>query len=415
MKYVLFFLLWLMSSVYSQNIAPGGYYVSGNQILNENGEAHRFKGVNRPSLEWNSRGAFLMESDFAKMASWQANVVRVPLNQKFWLENENEYRTKVDTVISWIQNNGMDVILDLHWSDQGGLLEEAEQQDMADTLSLAFWIDLAQRYKDNGRILFELYNEPRNISWELWHDGGPHPSEDYEIVGMQELYDSVRAAGAHNLILIGGLNWAFDLSGVAEYPIEGYNIAYVTHLYPYGNKMPPYWHDAFGYLAAEHPIIITEFGPNSNTDIKNMEYVQNIADFADSLEISWVAWAWYNFGRNNPFDDFYPAQDAYDVNEYGLWLYEQLTGETLSSLPVPKTGGAYIQNRTLHWSRPVESIEILNLQGRLQVQILPKSGEKSSDLSQFNLSLAYPYLVHLRYYGQGSQWLRIADGKKPHR
>ena len=35
---------------------------------------------------------------------------------------------------------------------------------------------------------------------------------------MQQLYDTVRATGAQNLVIIGGLNWAYDLSGVPAQP-----------------------------------------------------------------------------------------------------------------------------------------------------------------------------------------------------
>ena len=51
---------------------------------------------------------------------------------------------------------------------------------------------------------------------------------------MQELYDVVRTrdgAGADNVVIAGGIGWAFDLSGVASHRIQGYNIMYATHPY----------------------------------------------------------------------------------------------------------------------------------------------------------------------------------------
>ena len=66
-------------------VAPGGYYVNGNTVCTADGRPHLFHGVARPSLEWSSSGEGLLAADFQRMATWKANVVRVPLNQDFWL------------------------------------------------------------------------------------------------------------------------------------------------------------------------------------------------------------------------------------------------------------------------------------------------------------------------------------------
>ena len=43
---------------------------------------------------------------------------------------------------------------------------------MADTNSITFWSQVAAIYKNDGRVLFELYNEPHDISWTVWKSGG---------------------------------------------------------------------------------------------------------------------------------------------------------------------------------------------------------------------------------------------------
>src|SRR5262245_57273482 len=68
-----------------QTIAPNGYYVNGNTVCTADGKSHLFHGVARPSLEWASAGEHVTEADFQLMASWKANVVRIALNQDFWL------------------------------------------------------------------------------------------------------------------------------------------------------------------------------------------------------------------------------------------------------------------------------------------------------------------------------------------
>ena len=162
------------------------------------------------------------------------------------------YIDTLDNAVAWAEMAGMDVILDLHWSDRGvlGGCNPANgcQQLMPDANSATFWSQVATHYKDDGRVMFELYNEPHDVDWRTWKSGGP-TFEGWTAVGMQQLYDTVRATGAQNVVVIGGLDWAYDLSGVPANRIAGYNIVYATHPYTdtSGFSRPPSdWGRAFG-------------------------------------------------------------------------------------------------------------------------------------------------------------------------
>lgn len=279
--------------------APGGYYVEGNQIFDGDDEVHIFRGVDRPSLEWNPLGEGISSADFNLIAGWNANVVRVAINQGYWLPGSvaynPDYQEQIDQVVQWIEAAGMDVILDLHWTDKGNLSEWPGQQRMADQNSVTFWASVADIYKDDGRVFFELYNEPHDVGWSVWLNGGDS-GDGFQAVGMQELYDTVRDAGADNLVLIGGLDYAYDLAGVPGNRVEGYNIVYVTHPYDYGNKQPDAWDDDWGFLAETDPIFVTEFG---SFDC-NPWYSSQLIDYAEARGLSWSAWAWYPGGCGFP-------------------------------------------------------------------------------------------------------------------
>lgn len=276
-------------------MAPGGYFAFGNQIYAADGTPHIFRGVARPSLEWNSEGQFLSAQDYQHMASWNANVVRIALNQAFWLEDSTTfdptYAARVDENIAWAQAAGLDVILDLHWSDRGDPTIEGEQQRLGDSRSVLFWQSVANRYMNDGRIMFELYNEPHGVSWDIWLNGGwaGPAAEIFDAVGMQGLYDAVRSTGAHNLVLVGGLDYAFTLAGVPDYRVEGYNIAYASHPYNFPNKQPSTWDAAFGDLSRTDPIVLTEFGDF----VCSGEYYGDVIEYAEERGISWVAWGWW--------------------------------------------------------------------------------------------------------------------------
>ena len=294
-----------------KHFAPGGYYVNGNTVCTPGGAAHQFHGVDRPSLEWSPTGQQLSPSDFGLMAGWKANVVRIALNQDFWLAGspiaDPNYPATVDAAVQWAEQAGMDVILDLHWSDAGvlGSCKSSCQQVMADANSITFWSQVAATYKNDGRVLFELYNEPHDISWTVWKSGGT-TSGGWTAAGMQQLYDAVRATGADNLVVIGGLNFAFDLSGVPMNRVTGYNILYATH--PYGgsaDKGPVAWDSGFGFLSKTDPVIMTEFGDGqecsggSYTPAINT-YVSALIAYADQHLVNWTAWAWFDGGCSFP-------------------------------------------------------------------------------------------------------------------
>jgi len=284
-------------------VAPGGYYVNGNTICRADGAAHQFHGIARPSLEWSSAGENLSAADFQLMASWKANVVRIALNQDFWLatspRHDPGYPALVDSAIAWAEAAGMDVILDLHWSDAGVLGACGGcQQRMPDANSLTFWTEVAARYRTDGRVLFELYNEPHDVSWDVWRAGGD-TGEGWQAVGMQALYDVVRSTGAYNLVVIGGLDWAYDLSGVPAHRIAGFNIVYATH--PYNNqaaRRARFWDVYWGFLTDTDPVIVTEFGENSGTCA--VEYGAAVLAYADLHGAGWTAWAWYPGGCGFP-------------------------------------------------------------------------------------------------------------------
>jgi hypothetical protein len=283
-------------------VAPGGYYVNGNTVCTIDGRPHLFHGVDRPSLEWSSGGEGLLAVDFQRMAAWQANTVRIALNQDFWLVasplHDPGYPPLVDQVVRWAEAAGMDVILDLHWSDAGTLGQclptSGCQQKTADRNSVTFWSEVASRYAGDGRVMFELYNEPHDVSWDVWLSGGD-TGDGYEAAGMQQLYDTVRAAGADNLVIIGGLDWAYDLSGVPDHRVVGYNIAYATH--PYGGlgaeRRSRFWDIYWGSLTATDAVIVTEFG---DTKTCADDYAREVLDYADAHAAGWTAWAWFPRG-----------------------------------------------------------------------------------------------------------------------
>ena len=101
---------------------------------------------------------------------------------------------------------GMYVIIDMHWSSTGQRQKAVGQLPMPDErYAPAFWTSVANAFKGNPAVIFDLYNEPypnRNTdsaaSWKCDLDGsagGTCTGFRFRAAGMQQLLDAVRAHG----------------------------------------------------------------------------------------------------------------------------------------------------------------------------------------------------------------------------
>lgn len=257
---------------------PSELRVVGNKVVNTAGQEVWLQGVNVDSLQWNARGERVMRSALVATEDWKANVIRLPIQDGFWFgkapdqkDGGRAYRGLVDQLVTLAANRGCYVLLDLHRF-------RAPKQEHID-----FWKDVAARYKNHPAILFELFNEPHGTSWAVWRDGGfvedakASADEDafltpaeralhkkgFHAVGVQALIDAVRGTGARNIVIVGGLDWAYDLSGVARgfAPDErgGNGLMLAAHIYPQKTD----WAGKVLIVQDRYPVIVSECGANT--------------------------------------------------------------------------------------------------------------------------------------------------------
>ncbi|HEU0015556.1 MAG TPA: cellulase family glycosylhydrolase [Longimicrobium sp.] len=298
-------------------IAPGGYFTAGNKIYSAAScQPVRFYGVSRPSLSFNATGDRLGDSvttehDFAAIRSWKANMVRIELASYYWVPTAGSYSAsyagRVERVVRQARRAGLNVILALQASDRGVasfVPSGNTHQPMPDrNHAIPFWTDVANRFKNDGGVMYELFSEPFPVggrggfsNWGMWKNGGLHPADNvyeprpaFQAVGMQELYNLVRGTGAHNLVIIGGTKWGYYLDGVPKNRVNGYNLVYATHPWDFpGANQPGDWQKDWAFLAKTDPVMVTEFGQFDCGD----DYVRALLDKADELGLSWTAWMW---------------------------------------------------------------------------------------------------------------------------
>lgn len=278
-------------------------YVKGNKLYNQNNQPIQLRGVDRSGTEyacvqgWGMSDGPLSASSISYMKSWGINAVRVPLNEDCWLGingvsaaySGTAYQTVIKNYVNALNQAGIIAIVDLHWNGPGTTLA-TKQLQMADAdHAPAFWTSVANYFKNNHAMIFDLYNEPNNISWSCWKNGCNSPG--WQTAGMQQLVNSVRSTGATQPLMLGGLWWANDVTGwLANKPNDPLNqLIASVHMYQFNScNSVSCWNQQIAPVAQVVPIVTGELG---ETDCSG-NFISSYMSWADSLGISYLSWSW---------------------------------------------------------------------------------------------------------------------------
>jgi len=270
--------------------------VRGNKFVDEKNNRIIFKGIALAEPGDLAKDGQWSENHFAKAAEWGANIVRIPVHPRAWREHGPEnYLKLLDQGVAWAQKYHMYVIID--WHTIGNLRTEQFQKPNYDTTlkeTLFFWRTIAAHYKNNPVVAFyEIYNEPTVYNGTLGRMNWPQLKEI-----VKEIIYIIYAFDKTVIPLVGGLNWAYDLSPVLRDPVDIPGIAYTTHPYPQKRSQPwePQWEKDFGAVADKYPVIATEFGFQIDSHepcIGTVEYGRRIINYFDQKGISWTAWCFH--------------------------------------------------------------------------------------------------------------------------
>ena len=332
-----------------------GIQVKGDQFVSaKDGSPLQLVGTNISGLETGSNSRWASFSNagspfWSKVLDWGGkgvNTVRLPLNEASWLnytcydngagashsfytaagggaytpDPNNTYQASVKKAVADATAAGLYVILDLHWGSPnnaaGQPLCPIGQPSFADAdHSLAFWKSIADTFKANPAVMFELFNEPFGDNvYSHWVSGATGAGPDaitlrdggasypfleqnntngvvqstaltWHVAGMQAMLDTIRGQGATNVVLSSPIGWAGEietwLAAKPSDPIGQLGVAW--HLYGYnkGQSSP------LAVLAAGYPIVITEtYGLGAIGGYS----------WAASHGIGYIWWGWNDWG-----------------------------------------------------------------------------------------------------------------------
>ncbi len=194
---------------------------------------------------------------------WNTKIVRASMGVEDpggYLDNKISNKNRVKTIVDAAINEGIYVIIDWHSHHAEDYTNEA----------VLFFKEMATIYGEYNNIIYEIYNEPLDISWS-------EIIKPYAI----EVISMIRSIDPNNIIVVGTPEWSQRVDLAAADPIEGYsNIAYTLHFYTI------YHHQwlrdrASAALDDGIAIFITEWGSIGYTQI-------------DSEANKWMNWCFAN-------------------------------------------------------------------------------------------------------------------------
>ncbi|WP_425827668.1 cellulose binding domain-containing protein [Streptomyces fractus] len=259
--------------------------VSGNKLVDASGATRRILGVNRSGAEFmcvQGHGIFdgpVDDAAIKAIADWKSNAVRIPLNEECWLGLDNikpeyggaNYRSAIKQLVDRVTANGMTPVLEMHWSygqytgNSAGCsdVHASCQKPMPDAkYAPSFWSSVADTFKARP-----------------------------EVAGMQDLVDAVRAAGAPNLILAGGLAYSNDLrQWLAHKPSDpAGNLAAAWHVYNFNTCAgEACWAEQLAPVAAQVPLVAGEIGENTCSHA----FIDRVMKWFDERKLSYLGWTW---------------------------------------------------------------------------------------------------------------------------
>jgi hypothetical protein len=337
---------------------PLSIAIQGNHFVNGAGQTIRLLGVNHPSSEYACVDGFGYndghqdDADAAAVASWNANAVRVPLNEDCWLglngqPNSSQgppepltaagYQQAVEDYVKDLNAHGLYAILDLHWTAPGAAVANS-QEPMPDSHSAVFWQSVAQTFKGDPAIVFDVFNEPfdptdpksgddpdpgHTVSWDCWEHGGCATSaytdngngtvrtaSVYQVVGMQTLVDTIRNVGATQPVMVGGLDYANDLTQWADHAPDDPLNQEAASFHNYQGKNcdnVACWNSEIAPIAANVPVVTGEFDEDNYTESKCANSTPSTFDtdymtWADQHGVGYLAWGWWVLSQSEKDD-----------------------------------------------------------------------------------------------------------------
>ncbi|MEN9335153.1 MAG: Endoglucanase precursor [Bacteroidota bacterium] len=270
---VFLFLIGIVNTVFAQFVTKNGaLHLKGTQLVNQNNEPIVLRGM---SLGWHCFHPRFYNESVVKWLKedWKCTVVRAALGvepgDSAYIKHPQQGLQKIERVVEAAIKNDIYVIIDWH------------SHSINSKEAIAFFDHCSRKYGKYSNVIFELFNEPDEESWD--------DVKQY----AEEIISVIRKNAPNNIILVGSPHWDQDIHIAADSPLKSnYNIMYTMHFY--AGTHGKWLRDRVDYaLSKGIPIFVSESaGMEATGDgpINTIEW-QTFIDWMEQRKISWITWS----------------------------------------------------------------------------------------------------------------------------
>ncbi len=315
----------------SPQITAPTVHVQGRDLVDGAGRAVQLRGVNRAAFESRctyDAGGFadgpVDQASVAAMKRWRINAVRLTLNEDCWLGvnglptggDAAGYRRAVRAYVSLLRRNGLYVmpVVEVFGPDT----QKSTQIDYLPDRShiLDFWRSFAWTFKSDRGLIFDPvtevaiadWNDPHPDpagQWACWlrgctvdsvYDGAPR----FAAAGMQAIVDTIRATGAKQPIVLGGIDYNADLTQLLTHlPTDpARQLVASLHVYDFvqGTGVDATFGDQLEPIAKRLPVVLGELGER-RCDSGSGAFTKHVLSLVDAQQrksnrVGVFEWAW---------------------------------------------------------------------------------------------------------------------------
>jgi len=259
--------------------------VCGVQLCNQYNKPIQLRGMSTHGLQWYAQCIKPASWD-ALVDDWGGDFIRTAMyiQEGGYETNPRKFTDLVHSYIEEATRRGIYVLVDWHQLSPG---------DPNYNLSRAktFFTEIATRHKDKTNIIYDIANEPNEVSWSK--------VKSY----AEQMIPVIRNIDPDSLIVSGTHGWSTfgysdgeDASVVLNNKVNATNFMYSFHFYANSHKQD--YINVLDRVSSAVPVFVTEFGTQtaSGDGANDFTTSQKYIDLMARKKISWANW---NFSDDN--------------------------------------------------------------------------------------------------------------------